>query len=80
MTTPTKQPKGALRQWRHEKSATLAAALRGVAALEGITLPTKNDVGMLRVHLSRYVAKATLNKLLTRAALQYEAANPRPRK
>lgn len=72
--------KGARRQWRYEKSATLAAALRGIAALEGVTLPKGNDVGMLRDRLKFHVSKDILNKMLTRAAQQYEAANPKPRK
>lgn len=72
--------KGARRRWRHEKSATLAAILRGVASLEGLTLPNGNDVGALRDALKWRVSKDTLNKILTRAALQYEAANPKPRK
>tara|TARA_R110000868_G_scaffold117922_10_gene313062 strand:- start:532 stop:786 length:255 start_codon:yes stop_codon:yes gene_type:complete len=72
--------KGAQRRWRHEKSATLAAALRGIAALEGVPLPRSNDVGRLRDMLKFHVGKDTLNKMLTRAAVQYEAANPKPRK
>ena len=66
------------RQWRKDRSAALAAVLRGIATLRGITLPLTNDVGMLRnrdgMRLDPLVQKALAN-----AAMQYDRANPKPK-
>ena len=66
------------RQWRKDRSAALAAVLRGIATLRGITLPLTNDVGMLRnrdgMRLDPLVLKALAN-----AARQYDRDNPKPK-
>lgn len=66
------------RQWRKDRSAALAAVLRGIATLRGITLPPTNDVGMLRnrdgMRLDPLVLKALAN-----AARQYDRDNPKPK-
>ena len=59
------------RQWRKDRSAALAAVLRG------IDLPLTNDVGMLR---TRAFAKDPLvQKALASAAMQYDRDNPKPK-
>lgn len=80
MTAPSQGPKGAHRRWWQGKSAAMADTLRGIAAMEDVELPMSNDVGMLRNMLKTHVSMETLNRMLTRAALQYEAANKKPRK
>ena len=66
------------RQWRKDRSAALAAVLRGIATLRGITLPPTNDVGLLRnrdgMRLDPLVLKALAN-----AAMQYDRDNPKPK-
>ena len=66
------------RQWRKDRSAALAAVLRGIATLRGITLPLTNDVGMLRnrdgMRLDPLVLKALAN-----AAMQYDRDNQKPK-
>ena len=65
------------RQWRKDRSAALAAVLRGIAALRGIDLPLTNDVGRLR---TRAFAKDPLvQKALASAAMQYDRDNPKPK-
>jgi len=66
------------RQWRKDRSAALAAVLRGIATLRGITLPLTNDVGMLRNRNGLRMDPLVL-KALANAAMQYDRDNPKPK-
>jgi len=66
------------RQWRKDRSAALAAVLRGIATLRGITLPPTNDVGMLR-NRNGLGMDTLVQKALANAAMQYDRDNPKPK-
>ena len=66
------------RQWRKDRSAALAAVLRGIATLRGITLPLTNDVGMLRNRIGMRL-DPLVQKALASAAMQYDRDNPKPK-
>jgi hypothetical protein len=71
------------RAWRRERSKAMATVLQGMAALEGVTLPKTLDVGYLRQRLlvstSPRLLSSDINVALSRAAREFEAANPKPR-
>ena len=71
------------REWRRGRSAALANVLRGIAAMEGITVLDTNDVGAMRNNL-RFRMKTlglktrVVDVALANAAQEYDKTYPKP--